>query len=445
MILSAHNMETFKRHSPLFLSLITSRSMSIKTNRQGKGSPNTKALKVVKETMHHHDGPVPRFKKSDIKQLEGHLTVALEASHLGVWEWDMKADKVIWAEATIRILGFCNHEFAGNLEAYVNGLHPDDRDEVLQTINTAVAAQGGFHLEHRWVWPDKSLHWIECFGKVIKDKEGNSTYLTGTVRDITGKKLVEQERKEAEQKIRQQNTKLLSLTEELVRKNNQLEEFTHIVSHNLRSPVSNIVTLLSLLENAKNEEEEKQYLNFIKQSSSKTQGMLDDLNEVLKIKQEKNIVKSELRFKEILDQVKIMLNAKVTQHAANVVHDFSQAETIQYPTIYLESIVLNLLDNALKYSRPDTTPRISFKTYFNENAQLILEVSDNGLGIDMEKFSQYVFKLRHTFHKHPESRGIGLFLVKNQIEAMGGEITLTSEENKGSTFFINFSKNLKED
>ena len=108
----------------------------------------------------------------------------------------------------------------------------------------------------------------------------------------------------------------------------------------------------------------------------------------------------------------------------------------------LVQILLNLLDNALKYRSPGRQPVIAFRTYYRENTNLMLEIQDNGLGINMDRYGHQVFKLRKTFHHHPESRGVGLFMIKNQIEAMGGEITISSKEHEGSTFFVNFSKHL---
>jgi signal transduction histidine kinase len=113
--------------------------------------------------------------------------------------------------------------------------------------------------------------------------------------------------------------------------------------------------------------------------------------------------------------------------------------SISYPHIYLESIFLNLLSNAIKYSSNDRRPEISFRT-FNEGDKVILECSDNGLGIDLNRYHHQIFKMRKTFHANTESRGIGLFLIRNQIEAMGGQITVKSELNQGSTFTIIFNK-----
>ena len=279
---------------------------------------------------------------------------------------------------------------------------------------------------------DGTRFFLEIRGKNMPF-EGRTIRVT-EFRDIT-------ERKRAEEQIIEQNVRLLAVTEELKRKNNQLEEFTQIVSHNLRSPVGNIVTLLNFLEGAVSESEKTEYFNLLKEASNVTLTMLNDVNEVLKIKQNKNIEKQDLQFQTVLEQVRTMLNAKITQRGAIIRTNFDDAPTIHFPAIYLESILLNLLDNALKYSHPDRTPEISFRTYFNERGNLVLEVKDNGLGINLPRYGHHMFKLRKTFHRHPESRGIGLFMIKNQIEAMGGEISIESMENVGSTFFINFNKN----
>jgi PAS domain S-box-containing protein len=248
------------------------------------------------------------------------------------------------------------------------------------------------------------------------------------------------ERKRNEEKIIEQNTRLLAVTDDLRRKNNQLEEFTQIVSHNLRSPVGNILTLLNFYDGAQTNEEKSEYISLIKEASSTTLVMLNELNDILKIKQTKNIDKQELKFEDVLQQIRSMVNARITELSAHISADFSKAPVIQYPAIYLESILLNLLDNALKYHSPLRQPVIAIRTYYTETNSLVMEVKDNGLGINLTRYGHQVFKLRKTFHHHPESRGIGLFMTKHQIEAMGGEITISSKENEGSTFFINFNK-----
>jgi PAS domain S-box-containing protein len=306
-------------------------------------------------------------------------------------------------------------------------ISPEWRDIVLEKIKTGYSKP----YDVEGIRKDGTRYFLEVHGKEIP-YHGRTIRVT-EFRDIT-------ERKHAEEKIIEQNARLLSVAEDLRRKNNQLNEFTQIVSHNLRSPVGNILTLLDFYENAKTPEEKAEYFNLLKESSTTTLTMLNELNKVLQIKQSSNIEQHDLEFEQILQQVKAMLNAKITELDAEVISDFSQNPVIHYPGIYLESIMLNLLSNALKYHNRERRARIVFKTYQLPNGNNVMEVSDNGLGINLEKYGHQVFKLRKTFHRHPESRGIGLFMIKNQIEAMGGDISISSKENEGSTFLINFNK-----
>jgi PAS domain S-box-containing protein len=280
---------------------------------------------------------------------------------------------------------------------------------------------------------DGSRYVLEIRGKNIP--LGNRTIRVTEFRDIT-------DRKRVEEKIQEQTTRLVAVTEDLKRKNNQLEEFTQIVSHNLRSPVGNILTLLSFYDGAESEGEKAEYIGLLKEAATTTLIMLNELNDILKIKQSKNIEKQELHFEKVLEQIKSMMTAKITELGAEIVSDFSQAPIIQYPAIYLESIILNLLDNALKYHSPDRHPKVELYTTVNAHGNIILEVRDNGVGINLQRYGHQVFKLRKTFHHHPESRGIGLFMIKNQVESLGGEITISSKENQGTSFFINFNKHL---
>ncbi|WP_276373888.1 PAS domain-containing protein [Chryseolinea sp. H1M3-3] len=308
---------------------------------------------------------------------------------------------------------------------------PEYRETVLQNILSGYEKPYDVEGIHK----DGTRYALEISGKVVPYK-GRNIRVT-ELRDITERKLIEQ-------KILEQNARLQSITADLQRKNEQLEEFTQIVSHNLRSPMGNITSLLTFMENSSSEEDKAQFIKFLKESAANAMTTLDELNEVLKVKQNKNIEKQTLEFDKVFGQVKTMISAKIAETSAEIHSDFSRAPSIRYPHIYLESIFLNLLTNALKYSKPNQKPVIHVKTYYDKN-DIILEIKDNGLGINMDRHGHQVFKLQKTFHKHPESRGIGLFMIKNQIETMGGEITIKSQENVGTTLTINFNKHQMEE
>jgi PAS domain S-box-containing protein len=273
-------------------------------------------------------------------------------------------------------------------------------------------------------------YWIHINAQPILEASGQVTKFFAIETDIT-------ERKDAEIKILEQNARLTSITENLMRKNEQLEEFTQIVSHNLRSPIGNISALIEHLHSVEDETDRLDIISHLKNSTESIMLTLHELNEVLKIKHAGHIAKDVIALQTVFEKVRGMLTTQINKINAEVIHNFNAAPNVMYPSIYVESIFLNLLSNALKYFSSERKTTIEFKSWI-DNDQVMLQVSDTGLGIDLEKFGHQVFKLRKTFHRHPESRGVGLFLIKNQIEAMGGSISIASDTNIGTTFTINF-------
>ena len=129
------------------------------------------------------------------------------------------------------------------------------------------------------------------------------------------------------------------------------------------------------------------------------------------------------------------LESNIESTHAKIEYDFSKAPEVNYIPAYLESILQNLLTNALKYRDPARTPVIKCSTEKDGN-HIYLYFEDNGLGIDMERYGDSVFGMYKTFHNHPEAKGIGLFITRNQIEALGGSISLESKVNEGTKFTI---------
>ncbi|PAM96767.1 hypothetical protein B4N84_00525 [Flavobacterium sp. IR1] len=127
----------------------------------------------------------------------------------------------------------------------------------------------------------------------------------------------------------------------------------------------------------------------------------------------------------------------INRENAQIIADFDKLNEITYISEYLESILLNLITNAIRYRQKGRKPVIFIQTY-QENGSNFLEVSDNGMGIDLDQYGDKMFGMYKTFHRHPEAKGIGLFITKNQVEAMGGNISVTSTVNIGTTFKIKF-------
>jgi signal transduction histidine kinase len=133
----------------------------------------------------------------------------------------------------------------------------------------------------------------------------------------------------------------------------------------------------------------------------------------------------------VLDSIRqISLQNRVVYYT-----EFSEVEEFPYVSAYLESILHNLITNAIKYKHPDRDPEINIFTYQEDNKNYLV-VKDNGLGMDLEKYGSQVFQMYKTFHNNEDATGLGLFLTKSQIEALGGKITVESRVGKGSKFTV---------
>ena len=224
----------------------------------------------------------------------------------------------------------------------------------------------------------------------------------------------------------------------LTNQNKQLEDFAHIISHNLRGPVSNLNSLLQFYKDSKTMEEKNELMGMFEKTVNNIGSTLNELLEVVSIRHLSKNEKENINFETIFSKTTETFHGQILKSKAIVTADFSEVPEIEYSSTYLDSIIQNLLSNALKYSSTERTPIIHFETN-NNDGSIELSVSDNGLGIDLSKNESQIFGLHKTFHQHPDAKGIGLFLTKAQVEAMGGEISVSSKLNEGTTFKIVFN------
>ncbi len=232
------------------------------------------------------------------------------------------------------------------------------------------------------------------------------------------------------------NEKLLNVT---LDQNKHLVNFAHIVSHNLRSHSSNIKMLTQFLNKETDKIELSNIKRMLDQASKGLNETVDYLNEIVNIKFN---TASKMRACSLLDaveKVKKDISLLLDQNKVFLTPNVGKKHFVNAVPAYLESILLNLFTNAVKYSRPDIDPIIEITSKSVED-KIILNFKDNGLGIDLKKHGDKVFGMFKTFHKNKDAKGIGLFITKNQIEAMGGLITIESEVNVGTTFTLIFQK-----
>lgn len=279
-------------------------------------------------------------------------------------------------------------------------------------------------------WEDKSItpdglivtHLRRMFP--VFDGSGELLMMIGLGMDITDRKELEDRQTMLLAKLSQQNV--------------QLSDFCNIVSHNLRAPLVNIAMLSEFIENCSDNEERKQLITSLNNVLDNLNSTFNELVESIQIQEDPEVKSEHLQIHKYLQRILESLEPEIIRSGATFTVDIDNAPTIYYPATYFNSILHNLISNALKYRSPDRKPEIRISSH-RKGSNIYLSVTDNGLGIDMQKHKNNFFKIGKVFHHHPDAKGFGLYMIKAHIEALGGKIWVESAPDKGATFYIEFT------
>lgn len=283
--------------------------------------------------------------------------------------------------------------------------------------------------------------------KQIRDENGKVQINYSTVFDMSQRKSYEKELLIAKRNVEEQN-KLINETNakllDLVENNSDLKQFSYIITHNLRSPLTNLISICKLINLQKIEDPSTlKLIEGFKTSTYQLNETLNDLLNVIIVKENTDLKLDELSFDEIIDEVKGSISEILSDSNAIFETDFFDVPTVHFTKVYLESIFLNLITNSIKYRHPERNPIVKIKTIKDAIGRTKLTFSDNGIGMDMPRVKQKIFGFHKRFHHNSDSKGIGLFLIKTQINALGGQIEVDSKVNIGTTFTLTFNSNLK--
>ncbi|QWX83374.1 PAS domain-containing protein [Cellulophaga sp. HaHaR_3_176] len=491
-------------------------------------------------------------KKEQIKfkEISDRLAIATSSSKIGIWEYDLFNEKLIWDDSMFEIYDVKKGSIKDINDYWIKSLHPDDKERYLRERRSATTNSKGFDSEFRILWPNGEVRYIKTNFTLQKDKKGNPNRLIGTNWDITELKKTQLKLTKNEEsfkgvfensaigmalvgldgswldvndsicnslgytkeellqsnfqeithkddlksnlnhlsKILKGTTKDYQVEKKYIHKNGSivnaivtitpikdyqektthilaqiiditsritaenetknlisitktqnrsLLNFAHIVSHNLRSHSTNLSMLTTFLNEEEDKTEKKEIENMLIDASESLNESVHHLNDVVQITttikekiKEVNIFNS---IKRVRKNISVLLKEKGT--ICNI--DMPIDLIIVAVPAYLDSILLNLFTNAVKYSANDKTLEINIKHKIKDN-KTVIYFSDNGLGIDLKRHGKKLFGMYKTFHKHEDSKGIGLFITKNQIEAMNGEIKVKSEVGVGTTFILTF-------
>lgn len=232
------------------------------------------------------------------------------------------------------------------------------------------------------------------------------------------------------------------LIRDLKSQNEELQRFAYIISHNLRAPIVNISSLLDLY-NSSNPSDIENYevIDNLKISTEILHSTLEDLIEVVSIKKNKLPKIEEVSFKMLIRNIEKSLSKQIKESGTTMKNDFTSAPYINYIYSHLENFLINLTTNAIKYRHAERDPIIEIKTY-RKNTFTVIEFKDNGIGIDLERYKDRLFGLYQRFHSHVDGKGLGLYLVREQIRAHDGNLKIESKVGEGTTIYI-YLNNLK--
>jgi PAS domain S-box-containing protein len=336
-----------------------------------------------------------------------------------VWESKAESNVLSFIDKKVEdILGYPTKEWLSRPFFWEENIHKDDREVVLAYYNKNKKLDRDF--EYRMMAKNGTVVWFrDVVNVVIENDKVVSLY--GILIDITKSKEAEKELQNSFNLVKEQNKRLLN--------------FSYTVSHNLRSHTSNIASLMSLIDSSDSEEQKRQFLLHLKSVSNSLNETMENLNEVINIRNNIGLVSQPLNLSQYVASVQQVLSEQITTKEASFLTEIPSDLLINYNPAYLESVLYNIISNSIRYSHPDRKPIINIK-WFMEEEMNVLVISDNGIGIDLVKNADKIFGMYKTFSNNPESKGIGLFIAKNQIDAMDGNIMVESQPNIGTTFKI---------
>jgi PAS domain S-box-containing protein len=381
------------------------------------GILTTKLLKKPEELSILLKEQEERLLKNEIK-----FKSIFDQSTIGFAIIDSRSNEVLQANKKFcKMLGYTFEEIKtkGILNLLLLEEAEESRLSIFKKLSDGQITE--YFSEKRFLTKSGKIIWVNLTIYPLKENDDKPTSNIAFIKDISSRKEAENDLKNSLQLVTEQNKRLLN--------------FSYIVSHNLRSHTSNIGSIVSLFEMAETEDERNEMISLLKSVSSSLDDTMNHLNEVVNINSNLGLIISPLNLKEYITKTQELLSDQINLHEVSFIIDIPKNALVNYNSAYLESILFNLISNAIRYRQPERKPKISIKLY-KENNLDVIEISDNGIGIDLKKNADKIFGMYKTFHHNSDARGIGLFITRNQIQNMGGNITVNSTPNLGSTFKI---------
>jgi PAS domain S-box-containing protein len=365
--------------------------------------------------------------EDELMRLSNRLQLATKAANVCIWDWNIIEDKLSWDERMYTLYNLEPEQFEHTYAAWMMAIHADDRERVMSEIQGSINGNGDLDTKFRIVLPAGELRYVQSMSIIERDSAGNAIRMVGTDWDITGHIHAAREKEK--------------IVAELIERNKALEQFAYIISHNLRAPVANVISLTDMIIDEDFDEEVRPaVLSGLSLSVKKIDQIITDLNYIFQSKQLLNDHREDVDLKLLINDIKFSINDLIVKETVTLRCNFEGAALLFTTRLYLYSILFNLILNAIKYRKPAVAPVIDISSTINDEI-FEITIADNGRGIDMKRNGDMLFGLYQRFDPSVEGRGIGLHMVKTQTDALGGKIEVKSILGEGTEFKIKIPLN----
>ena len=324
----------------------------------------------------------------------------------------------------VQLLGYAEEELYDL--TFQDITHPEDLNKDLKQLDLLRKGEiENYQMEKRYFHKNGDVIWALLSVSMVVDEFKKPYYFISQITEITEQK---------------KNVLQLNLLMDLVQEQNtKLLNFSHIATHDIRTHVGNLGSIIGFVEDDYDNIEKNENFVMLKECLSNLEDTLEHLNEIRKNKLDNSKQLKPLSLYNYVNSSIANVNAIAKKYHCQILNHVKKDHKVLAIEAYLESIILNFLTNAIKYRAVNRLPIINITSEI-EGDFVVIKIEDNGLGIDLVKNRSKLFTLNGTFHKHNDSRGVGLFITKNHIESIGGKVEVESEVNVGTSFSIYLKK-----
>ena len=372
-----------------------------------------------------------------LRYSEERYALAQRVANIGSWDWDIRTGNLEWSEKIEPMFGFGRGEFGATYEAFLECVHPEDRQYVTDSVNACIEQGKNYDIEHRIVWPDGAVRWVLETGNVVRDKNNKAMRMLGVVKDITERKQAEEvlkrDKQTFERLINERTQELFNAQAELdkAKRLSDLGTLAATVAHELRNPLGVIKTAsYNIRRKRKNFFLDKHLDNIEKKILESNQ----IINNLLSYSRIKLPTYEKIEIYDILNECTAFTKRRFYKQNVSIVKKIlpTKKKLIEADPLQIREIFNNILTNAYQ-SISNNKGRIEIVTRDVGKNSLEISITDNGIGID-EKDLQKIFE--PFFTRKSKGTGLGLTICNELVKLHGGKIDINSKKGEGTTVTI---------